>query len=308
MGLNERALKVAQELCPDSFVQIEQSPATVYDLGTSSSGIQAGIQLARICTSDLATIQVNASDKLTGLEVSIQSDQPLKACMASQYAGWPINAEKYFAMGSGPMRAVRGKEDVLVTYQLGEESDQVVGVLETGKLPTAQAIEAIATQCNVSPDKITLVCAPTSSIAGTVQIVARSLETAIHKLDELKFDLHKIVSGFGAAPLPPIAKDDLAAIGWTNDAILYGGRVSIWVNCEDDEIEAIGDQVPSNSSKDHGRSFKEIFAAYDHDFYKIDPMLFSPAEITFFNLKSGGTFRFGQLDHKILKQSFGLKN
>ena len=40
-------------------------------------------------------------------------------------------------------------------------------------------------------------------------MVARSVETALHKLHELKFDLNQIVSAFGTAPLPPVATKDL---------------------------------------------------------------------------------------------------
>ena len=83
----------------------------------------------------------------------------------------------------------------------------------------------IAAACQVEPSSVTLLVAPTASLAGGVQVVARSVETAMHKLAELKFDLARIVSAHGSAPLPPVAGDDLAAIGRTNDAILYGARV-----------------------------------------------------------------------------------
>ena len=66
-----------------------------------------------------------------------------------------------------------------------------------------------------------------------MQVVARSVETALHKLHEIGYDLHNVVSGFGAAPLPPVAADDLVGIGRTNDAILYGGEVTLWVKDDD---------------------------------------------------------------------------
>ena len=43
-----------------------------------------------------------------GIAVHVQ--HPVAACLASQYAGWAITPEGYFAMGSGPMRAAAGRE------------------------------------------------------------------------------------------------------------------------------------------------------------------------------------------------------
>jgi methenyltetrahydromethanopterin cyclohydrolase len=152
--------------------------------------------------------------------------------------------------------------------------------------------------------KITLLAAPASSLAGNMQVVARSLETALHKLYELKFDLTQVVSGFGTAPLPPVAANDLEAIGRTNDAILYGGRVVVWVQSDDDHLAEIGPKVPSSASPDHGAPFAAIFERYQRDFYKIDPMLFSPAEIVFHNLKTGRSHFFGHIEPAVLKRSF----
>jgi methenyltetrahydromethanopterin cyclohydrolase len=141
-------------------------------------------------------------------------------------------------------------------------------------------------------------------MAGNVQVVARSLETALHKLHELKFDLGHVVSGSGTAPLPPVAGDWLSAIGRTNDAILYGGRVILCVRADDGQIAEIGPSVPSSASPDHGAPFAEIFARYEQDFYKIDPMLFSPAEVVFHNLKTGRAHAFGKAAPDVLRRSF----
>src|SRR5204862_2274228 len=157
-----------------------------------------------------------------------------------------------------------------------EQAPVAVGILETRKIPDDVVIEHLSQALNLPANKITLLAAPAASQAGNLQVVARSLETALHKLHELKFDLNQVVSGFGSAPLPPVAKDELAAIGRTNDAILYGGRVTLWVDCDDEVIAEIGPKVPSSASPDHGSPFAAIFERYERDFYKIDPLLFSP--------------------------------
>ncbi len=187
----------------------------------------------------------------------------------------------------------------------GETADVAVGVLESRQLPPADLVEEIAARCNVVPDRLVLLVAPTASQAGTVQIVARSIETTIHKLLDLGFDVERIVSGAGIAPLPPVAANDLAGIGRTNDAILYGAQVTLWVRGDDRSLEAIAPRVPSCGSADYGSPFAEVFARYHHDFYQIDPHLFSPAAICFVNLDTGRSFRAGQVDDAILEASFG---
>jgi methenyltetrahydromethanopterin cyclohydrolase len=224
--------------------------------------------------------------------------------MASQYAGWQIKVGKFFAMGSGPMRAAYGKEE-LIQHIAGKEQPPVaVGVLETRKLPDAAVISFLCEKLSLATSQLVLLVAPTASIAGAVQVVARSVEMALHKLHELKFDLSKIVSGYGVAPLPPVGSDDLAAMGRVNDAIIYGGRVVLWVRAEDAEIAAVGPRVPSISSSDHGALFRELFQRSGGDFYKMDAGLFSPAQVAFVNLKSGRTHTFGAPEADMLRRSF----
>ncbi|MCA9041754.1 MAG: methenyltetrahydromethanopterin cyclohydrolase, partial [Planctomycetaceae bacterium] len=162
-----------------------------------------------------------------------------------------------------------------------------------------------AEKTNVDPQDVVLAVAPASSLAGSIQVVARSVETALHQLHELGFDLSRIESATGTAPLPPIAADPLTGIGWTNDAILYGGRVQLWVTGDDESLQEIGPQIPANSSEEFGKPFMELFEAAGRDFYKLDPSLFSPAEVTLYNLTTGRTWKFGEVRPDVLQQSFG---
>lgn len=269
----------------------------------AQGGLRAGIALAELCMAGLAEVRI-AEGGTTGRLVQVVTDRPLEACMASQYAGWPISVDDYFAMGSGPVRAARGKEKMLEELNLVTPADQTVAVLETKTLPNAEVAAQIAERAGLAPENLVLAGARTASIAGSVQIVARSVETCMHKLHELGVDLRIVCSGVGAAPLPPIAVKDMQAMGWTNDAILYGGQVSLWCRGEDDELASIIEKVPSQASKDFGRPFMEIFEQYERDFYKIDPHLFSPAEVTLFNLNSGRVFRAGAVRPDLLRSSF----
>jgi methenyltetrahydromethanopterin cyclohydrolase len=309
MTLNERAHALADRLAAaaDTLrVAVHTTAgARVLDCGVQAvGGLQAGLGLARACMADLADVAFVRG--VFAPAVQVQTDHPVAACMAAQYAGWQISVGKYFAMGSGPMRALYGKEE-LFDHLPGRESAPVaVGVLEARKLPGDEVIAYAAEKLGLTAEKLTLLVAPTASLAGTVQVVARSVETCLHKLHELKFDLTTVVSGYGIAPLPPPAKDDLASIGRTNDAILYGGRANLWLKCDDDAIADVGPKVPASASSDYGAPFADIFARYNHDFYKIDPLLFSPGLVTFHNLTSGRTFMFGQTNEAVLRESFGV--
>jgi methenyltetrahydromethanopterin cyclohydrolase len=276
-------------------------------------GLWAGVEVARVCLGGLAQVSIvpGEVDRRPSMMVQVITDHPVRACLASQYAGWAIKEGKYFAMGSGPMRAAAGTEAIFDVIghrepEPGTSLLEVIGVLETRKPPSPEVFQKIASACRVEASAVTLLVAPTASLAGGVQIVARSVETALHKLHELKFDLSRVISAHGTAPLPPVAADDLAAIGRTNDAILYGARVILWVTGDDASLESIGPQVPSSASRDHGDTFATIFARYNHDFYAVDPHLFSPAEVVFQNIETGRCHAFGRLEPGVLARSFNL--
>ena len=92
--------------------------------------------------------------------------------------------------------------------------------------------------------------------------------------------MKKVLTGFGMAPLAPVAKNDMRAIGRTNDCVLYGGSVHLTVDASDEELEALTPRVPSSASRDYGTPFYDLFKRYEWDFYKVDPHLFSPARVS----------------------------
>lgn len=314
LELNELASQLVEDVTenPEDFRVIAtelSGSGLLLDFGVEAEGgIDAGIMLASICMSGLADISL-ASGTLGDLHwphVAVHTDFPVAACLFSQYAGWQISVGKYFAMGSGPMRAAVATEPLFDKLWYREETEQVVGVLETAKLPDREIFEFIAEKAGVEPGDVVLAVAPTSSMAGNSQVLARSIETALHKLYELGFDVNRVRSAYGVAPLAPVAKNDLEGIGRTNDAILYGGRVTLFVNGDDDTIADIAPRVPSLASSAYGQPFLQIFETAGRDFYKIDPMLFSPAEIIIHNIDTGRVHVAGKVAPEILRRSFGL--
>ncbi len=304
--LVQQALSAQEEL----RIEIVDSPlGAVIDFGVETTGsLGAGLALAEICTSGMMDIQITPGE-LGGIgwpHVFVMTDAPLEACLLSQYAGWQIQVGSFFGMGSGPMRSAAFKEDLFREIGYREKADRVIGVIEAASLPGKEVLESIAESCGVEAKNVALAIAPTASIAGHLQIAARSVETALHKLFELGFDVSRIESGCGWVPLPPVAGDDLSGIGRTNDAILYGGRVTLLIHGDDDTISEIGPRVPSCGSDAFGETFLTLFEAAGRDFYKIDPLLFSPAEIIFQNVETGRVHRFGSTRPDLVRKSFGV--
>ena len=156
----------------------------------------------------------------------------------------------------------------------------------------------------MAAEQLTIILTPTTSVAGVVQIVGRVLEVALHKAHTLHFPLENIVSGTGLAVLPPVANDFMTGMGRTNDAILFGGFVSLQVKGDDAAAAKLAQDLPSSASKDYGKTFAEVFKFYEMDFYKIDPMLFSPAKVKVTNIDTGNVFEAGQLNADLINISF----
>ncbi len=283
--------------------------ATILDFGTDRIGtLRAGIELAKICMADLADIRLLPGN-IEGYPLpllQVMTDHPLRACIASQYAGWPFSTERFFSMCSGPARVCRGREEILTAYELHQSESEAVGVFEANQIPDDNDLLEFADQCGLDVAHVTICIARTGSLPGILQIVARSVETAMHKLFERGFDLRKVQRAIGTAPLPPSSQDDYQSMGWTNDAILYGGDVTLWVDGVDD-LQTLARQLPSCTSDEFGKPFIEIFAAFDRDFYKVDRQLFSPARITLTCIRSGETVVAGELRPDLLQSSFGWK-
>lgn len=277
---------------------------TVIDAGIKATGgIMAGKLFSEACLGGLGEISFTMEKML---QVHVTVDNPAIACMGSQYAGWMIKVGDYFAMGSGAARAKAGLEKIFQEIGYRDDSEKAVIALETRKIPDEKVADFIAGECDVTPDNLSILVAPTASIVGSIQISARVVETGIHKLHELGFDINKILSGSGSAPIAPIAKNDLEAMGKTNDCVLYGGRTEYFVAAEDSEIQDVINDVPSSSSRDYGMPFLDVFEKYNRDFYKIDPKLFSPAEVTVNNVKTGKVFHSGNVNDEVLKKSLGI--
>lgn len=298
-------------------VEVLENGCTIIDAGIKvPGGLEVGRIIAEICMGGMGTVSLNHSAYTNHwpLSVNVHSSNPVLACLGSQYAGWSLSHEKYYALGSGPARAMATKlkdgqqEPVEALYKELDYTDAfetTALVIENDAIPPLAIIEKVASACNIAPAKLTIIVTPTSSLAGGVQVVARVLEVAMHKAHALHFPLENIVDGSGSAPVCPPHPNFVKAMGRTNDAILFAGQVHLFVKGSDEAAEKLAKELPSSTSKDYGRPFAEIFKQYDYDFFKIDAMLFSPASVIVTAVDSGKTFRAGKLDNALLDLSFG---
>jgi methenyltetrahydromethanopterin cyclohydrolase len=312
MTLNDRARELADRLEADA--EAARVEVTTLSNGTRlidcrDGGFAAGRAFAEICMGGLGEVSYTPLT-LEGRwfpGLTLTTDNPSVACLAAQYAGWRIDRDGYFAMASGPGRALIRAEELYDDLDWDEQASAAVLCLETREVPPAGVADFVAERAGVEPSALTLLMAPTASVTGSVQIAARVVETALHKLHELDFDVRRVVAGFGSCPLPPVAGDDMAALGRTNDAVLYGGQVHLTVAAEEDEDDALRELVerlPASASSDYGEPFGKVLKAAEYDFYAIDPLLFSPAQIRLTSVGSGRSFEAGKVNLEVLEKSF----
>ncbi|PPD42674.1 MAG: methenyltetrahydromethanopterin cyclohydrolase, partial [Methylocystis sp.] len=235
-----------------------------------AGGIDVGLLLTEICMGGLGKVTLSHAPGAAKWPfwLTVASNDPVVACLASQYAGWSLSHEKFFALGSGPGRAQARVEKLFEELTYTDKADRVTIVLESAKPPPPEVVTKVAEKSGVSPEKVAFVYAPTHSLAGSVQVVGRVLEVALHKAHELHFPLDNIIDGIATAPLSPPHPDFVKAMGRTNDAIIYAGRAHLFVKGPADAAKALAEKLPSHNSRDYGQPFADIFKAYDYDFYK----------------------------------------
>jgi methenyltetrahydromethanopterin cyclohydrolase len=321
-SVNKLTQPLVQELIDNSAklrvgIEVLENGCTVIDAGINHlGGLEAGRIIAEICLGGMGTVSISHSQYTTNwpLSVNVHTGNPVLGCLGSQYAGWSLSHEKYYALGSGPARAMATKqkdgqtipvEELYQELAYHDEADAATLVIENDAIPPLAIIEKVAAACGISPAKLTIIVTPTSSLAGGVQVVARVLEVAMHKAHALHFPLENIIDGSGSAPICPPHPNFVKAMGRTNDAILFAGQVHLFVKGSDEAAEKLAKELPSSTSKDYGKPFAEIFKACEYDFFKIDAMLFSPASVIVTAVESGKSFRAGQLDNALLDLSFG---
>jgi methenyltetrahydromethanopterin cyclohydrolase len=313
LSVNELALEIFENLAEyaeefnAAYHELDNG-ARIVDCGVSTrGGYAAGRAFCEICMGGLGEVNFRMGQikEFPVPFIDVFTDFPSISCLGAQKAGWTVKHNNYFAMGSGPARALSLKpKHTYEVIEYEDDFDSAIIALESDHLPNGGVMEKIAEECQVDVANMCAVVAPTASIVGSIQVAGRCVETAVYKLNELGFDTKKIVSGFGTAPLPPVKKDATRAMGTTNDATIYHGRIMLTMKAPD--IKDYLDRIPSNKSKGYGKPFYDIFKEAGFDFYKIDTSLFSPAEVVINELTDGVVYHVGAVNPEVTLKSFGL--
>lgn len=316
LSVNGNVKRIVDEIIKNAKelrVKIEKigDGATLIDTGVEAQGgYMAGKYLTEACMGGFggAYLSMAALEDMFLPAITVTTDFPSIALFGAQFAGWRINVGKYFAMGSGPARALALKpKELYARINYRDESESATIILETSTKPPNEAVDYIAKECNVIPEKLIILIASTSSIAGSTQISGRILEMGLHKLVDVGLDPAIVLSGVGSAPIAPIHPKFEKAMGRTNDMLLYSGTAFFnVVHSNDEELKEIVDRAPSSKSKDYGKPFSEIFKEAKYNFYMIDSALFAPAVITVNNVKTGKTFTAGKVNTSLLRASMCL--
>ena len=317
LSVNQLAWKLAEKLLNNqAFYGVHASKtsagATVIDAGVNvPGGFQAGKIFTEICMGGAGKAQLGfkAYGDLSLPSITVSSDHPVVAALGSQFAGWRIKEpDDSIAIGSGPARALALKpKKVYQAIGYKDDSDKAVLTLESNSLPSDALIEKVTGACNIAAENLIAIVAPTASVAGLTQVTGRVVEVGIHKLRTLGLNPKLIRYAMGYAPIPPRCGEFEVAMARTNDAILYGGTVYLVVEHDDeDALQKTVEQAPSNTSKDYGKPFLQIFQEADRDFYKIDHNLFAPAVLMLNNAKTGRVFKAGEINSKVLADSLGF--
>jgi len=317
LSVNRKAWRLAEKLrdSPEKYgVLIKETShgVTLIDAGISAKGsLEAGKIITEICLGGYgeATISSAKYDDLTLPSISVHTDYPAISTLGSQFADWQIKAGDYSAIGSGPARALAGKNRQLyekIGYE--DEADRTVLVLETSREPPDGVIEQVSLECKVQPNNLMLILVPTTCIAGSTQVSGRIVETGLHKLMKLGLDPKLALHASGSAPIAPVHPKFVEAMGRTNDAILYMGEASYDVRGyrDDEKLRRIVEKAPSSASPNYGRPFLQIFKKANYDFYKIDPNLFAPAIVSVKNVETGNVFKAGKINVAVFERSIGL--
>lgn len=313
LSVNELALEIFENLAEyaeefnAAYHELDNG-ARIVDCGVSTTGgYAAGRAFTEICMGGLGEVNFRMGHiKEFPLPfIDVFTDFPSISCLGAQKAGWTIKHNNYSAMGSGPARALSLKpKHTFEVIDYEDDFDSAVIALESDHLPNGAVMQKIAEECQIDVANVCAVVAPTASTVGSIQVSGRCVETAIYKLNELGFDTRKIVSGMGTAPIPPVKKDATRAMGTTNDATIYHGRIMLTMKAP--EIKDYLDRIPSNKSKGYGKPFYEIFKEAKFDFYQIDTSLFSPAEVIINELTDGVMYHVGAVNPDVTLKSFGL--
>jgi methenyltetrahydromethanopterin cyclohydrolase len=312
LSVNRGAMTLVRELierADELQIEIETTTAgaTVIDMGQRVPGSwEAGRLYAEITMGGLGSVSFGDFE-LAGhhlRSVLVSTEHPVEACWVAQKHADRRSGDPDDVILAGPAKALLVPIDPSVAqagYQ--EMHRQAVAPLQLERRVTDDDIAWLARACQLPPRDIFVLVAPTPSLVCAIQVVARSVDNAMHRLHSAGLELTSIESLRGSAPVPPRADDELSALGRINDSLMYGTQVHAQVRYSGD-LSAVATQVASQPPASRGRPFLDILAAADNDFHNVPLDVFCIAEMSITDIDSGSSATAGDLDYDLLATSF----
>ena len=313
-SVNKEAMKVVKKIIENKEalnvgVISLKNGSTVIDMGINyPGGWKAAQLLTEIAMGGLGGLSYSIYHlgELELPQVNIYADKPVIACLSCQLSGWALPEFKNDAgivpLISGPVRAIVKEDKFAKPFSYQDKSEKVVVVLQDKALPSEELTAYIAKKCKVEPENIFILVAPTGSLVGLVNVISRTLETSLWRLHELGFDVNNVISAWGKAPLPPISKDEYTAMIRANTYIYYGGTAGFVVNCKDEDIERIIEDITLSpkTTKQYGIPFSKLLEEAGGNIFNMTEFCHNVTKVNFYNSFTGNTFVYGKNDQKML--------
>lgn len=314
LSVNKRAMEIVKTIIKEKDalnigVYTLNNGSTVIDMGVNyTGGYQAAKHLVEITLGGLGYLQYSTFN-LYGLElpqVEIYTDNPVTACLSCQLSGWPLpelKTDNIVPLISGPIRTIVKEDKFAKVFPYTDINDEVVVALQGGLIPDVKLTDYLASKSGVDPKNVYVLTAATGSLPGMVNVVARTLETSLWRLHALGFNPEKVISAWGRAPIPPIAKDEYTSMIRSNTFVYYGGTVGLTVDCDDKEITDILPKIvlSKETTKQYGIPFGKLLAEANGNIFEMRKFTHSVTKVNFYNIRSGNTFKYGEIDPVVMQ-------
>lgn len=313
LSVNLEAMKIVREIlaAPEALgvaVSRFANGSTLIDMGQRARGSwQAGRYFTLVTVGGLGDLSFESFTlgRMRLPAVRLVVNRPLEACMGCQVAGWRLVDEPDAPILAGPARTLNNPPDHHVQLSgYRDHHHEGVVTVQMSRPVTEEMAAVMARACGLAPEKLYILASRHACLVSTVQVPARGIETAMHRLALEGFDLGCIRHAWCTGPIPPLVDDELRSMGRINDALYYGGEVWLQVEAEDELLAAIVPKLVSEVSPLARRPFAEIYRQAGYDFHAIPLDAHTPAVLHLTNIKSGRTFSAGHFDEEVLQRSF----
>ncbi|MCK4477056.1 methenyltetrahydromethanopterin cyclohydrolase [Candidatus Bathyarchaeota archaeon] len=326
ISLNKSALPIVKYMIKEAdeigiFVHETKNGATIIDCGMEvPGGFEAGKCVTEVTLGGIGQAKVTFMDfgEFVLPAMHVTTDHPALATMGSQMGGWRIPKEVAknllglgMAIGSGPARALaKTPAEVFDSLKHEEKADVAILVIQCdkfpmSKFPTESIVTHVSKETGIDMKRVYILIVPTNCLAGNIQIAGRCVENGVYTLFYMDYDITKLKSGAGIAPIAPVHPNSTVGMGMANDLMMYGLRTfyTIETQEEEDVCKLAKEMVIENRSPDYGKLYGELYEQAGKNFYKVDFGNYAPSEVTLNDLRTGTLCRAGRLRADIIKKS-----